>query len=818
MTDAERTRAAEAALVRLDLDTKARLLAGQDEWSLPEIPEIGLGTLVFSDGPVGVRGVRWSPEDPSIALPSGTALGASWDPDLARRVGRLLAQEARRKGVHVLLGPTVNLHRSPLGGRHFEGFSEDPYLTGVMAAAYVAGVQEGGVGTTPKHFVANEAETARFSVNNVVSLRALRELYLVPFEAIVAKAQPWGIMSAYNAVNGCVMEENSYLQNEVLRGEWGFDGCIVSDWMGARDTVASIAGGTDVAMPGPQTVYGRALAKAVRDGRVPESLLDDAVRRLLLLAARVGLLESAPPAVSLPPGPIDGVGLAREAAGRGFVLLRNESGALPLDWPGLRSIALLGSAARDARIMGGGCAQVFPERVVSPLDGLRAALPDDVRLTYALGAEVNDDLAVAAGGFSLRTVVRDDQGNVLGGCAMPTGEVQWSGSDMPEGVTYETLHSVEILGTFTPRLSGAHTFGTRGLGGLRLSVDGRVLYDGERDPLDTDDPLGAYFTSPIPCGSVELIAGQPVTVSLLHVARKPEDAHNQAVVFSLMYREPQRDAGDLIEEAITAAAVADVAVIVVATDETVEGEGADRTSLRLPGRQDELVRRVAEVNPRTIVVVNAGAPVELPWRDDVAAILLSWFAGQEGGAALADVLAGSTEPGGRLPTTWPARLADAPVTQVIPENGTLHYREGPFIGYRAWQRIDVAPAYPFGYGLGYTNWTYERMEVAGRIVTVRLRNSGPRPGREVVQLYAGPLDHPTGDLMDRPARWLAGFAAAEAAPGEAVEVTIELPDRTFQVWDEAGGGWVTVPGAYALEVSRGITSPQLQATLAVTSP
>lgn len=818
MTDAERIRAVEGALARLDLDSKARLLAGQDEWSLPEIPQIGLGSLVFSDGPVGVRGVRWTPEDPSIALPSGTALAASWDPELARRVGRLLAQEARRKGVHVVLGPTVNLHRSPLGGRHFEGFSEDPYLTGVMAAAYVAGVQDGGVGTTPKHFVANEAETARFSVNNVVSLRALRELYLTPFEAIVASARPWGIMSAYNAVNGCVMEENSYLQNEVLRSEWGFEGCIVSDWMGARDTVASIVGGTDVAMPGPQTVYGQALARAVRDGRVSESLLDDAVRRVLMLAARVGLLKGAPPAVSLPPAPIDGIGLAREVAGRGFVLLRNESAALPLDWTGLRSIALLGSAARDARIMGGGCAQVFPERVVSPLDGLRAALPDDVRLTYALGAEVNDDLALAADSFSLRAVVRDEQGNVLGGCRMPTGEVQWSGSDVPDGVSYETLHSVEILGAFTPRLSGAHTFGTKGLGSLKLSVDGHVLYDGERDPLDSGDPLGAYFTSPIPCGTVELIAGRPVMVSLLHVAPKPEEAHNQAVVFSLMHREPQRDAGDLIEEAITAAAAADVAVVVVATDETVEGEGADRTSLRLPGRQDELVRRVTEVNPRTIVVVNAGAPVELPWRDDVAAIVLSWFAGQEGGAALADILIGTTEPGGRLPTTWPARLADAPVTQVVPESGTLHYREGTFIGYRAWQRIDVAPAYPFGYGLGYTNWTYERMEVAGRIVTVRLRNSGRRPGREVVQLYVGPLNHQAGDLMDRPARWLAGFATAEAAPGETAEVTIDLPDRTFQVWDETGGRWATIPGAYALEVSRGITSPQLQATLAITSP
>ncbi len=281
--------AVEAALGKLDLEAKARLLAGQDMWSLPALPEIGLGSLVMSDGPIGVRGVRWTAEDPSIALPSPTALAATWDPELARRAGTLLAQEARRKGVHVLLAPTVNLHRSPLGGRHFECYSEDPYLTGEIASGYVNGVQGGGVGTTVKHFVANDAETDRFTVDNVVAPRPLRELYLAPFEAIVENAHPWGIMSAYNQVNGTTMTEHRHLQNEVLRGEWGFDGFIVSDWMAARSTVGDILGGLDVAMPGPRTVYGDALAAAVRKGDVDESVVDDAVRNVLRLAARVGL-------------------------------------------------------------------------------------------------------------------------------------------------------------------------------------------------------------------------------------------------------------------------------------------------------------------------------------------------------------------------------------------------------------------------------------------------------------------------------------------------------------------------------------------------
>ncbi|NUP42978.1 MAG: glycoside hydrolase family 3 protein, partial [Streptomyces sp.] len=271
--DAAREKAVDAALSALGLDDKARLLAGRDMWSLPAIPAVGLGPLVMSDGPVGVRGRRWSADDPSVALPSPTALAASWDPELARRAGRLLAQEAHRKGVHVLLAPTVNLQRSPLGGRHFEAYSEDPLLTGAIGAGYVRGVQDGGVGVTVKHFAGNEAETDRFTVDNRIPERALRELYLAPFEAIVAGARPWGVMAAYNSVNGVTMTEHAELIGGVLRGEWGFDGVVVSDWLAARDTAGAIRGGLDLAMPGPRTVYGPALAAAVRAGEVPEELV-----------------------------------------------------------------------------------------------------------------------------------------------------------------------------------------------------------------------------------------------------------------------------------------------------------------------------------------------------------------------------------------------------------------------------------------------------------------------------------------------------------------------------------------------------------------
>ncbi|MEU0844371.1 glycoside hydrolase family 3 C-terminal domain-containing protein [Streptomyces sp. NPDC005962] len=826
----------EKALGALDLDTKAQLLAGQDMWSLPAVPAIGLRSLVMSDGPIGVRGVRWTADDPSIALPSPTALAATWDPALARRAGRLLAQEARRKGVHVLLAPTVNLHRSPLGGRHFEAYSEDPYLTGAIGTGYVRGVQDGGVGTTVKHFVANDAETERFTVDNQVGARALRELYLAPFEAIVKDARPWGVMAAYNGVNGATMTEHRALQQGVLRGEWGFDGFIVSDWTAARDTAGGMAGGLDVAMPGPETVYGEALAAAVRDGRVAESAVDDAVRRVLTLAARVGVLDGAEPAVAPAdrPGPIDGDALAREIARRSFVLLRNEppgdSGAraLPLTPggpSGIRSLALLGAAARDARVLGGGSALVFPDHVVSPLDGLRAALPADVPLTYAVGADPTDELAPAGQGFALRAVVRAEDGRVLGESRLPSGQVQWLG-DFPDGVAFEELHTVEVTGTFTPRESGAHSFGTRGLGGFRLVVGGEVLFDGHQAMEEADDPFEAFFGSPVPRGQAGLTAGEPVEVSLTSTVAKSDEMNWQAVCFSLVHRAPERDPRELIEEAVAAAAAADTAVVVVATTESVESEGFDRTDLRLPGRQDELVRRVAATGTPTVVVVNAGSPVEMPWRDDVAAVLLGWFPGQEAGAALADVLLGAEEPGGRLPTTWPVRLTDAPVSRVAPCAGQLSYDEGVFIGYRAWERQEgAAPAYWFGHGLGYTDWAYEVADFtpasdagdptgdsAGDLgtVTVRVRNVGPRPGREVVQLYLAPP--PGGSVAaaeDRPARCLAGFATVEAGPGETAEVAIPVRRRAAEIWDEEADAWRLLPGPYTAEAGRSVADLRL---------
>jgi len=815
--DRQREQAVEAALGKLDLAARAALLAGADMWSLPANEDIGLERLVMSDGPAGVRGEHWTAEDPSVSIPSPTALAATWDPGLARRTGTLLAQEARRKGAHVVLAPTVNLHRSPRGGRHFEAYSEDPLLTGEIGAAFVTGVQEGGVATTPKHWVANDSETDRYTVDVLAAERTLRELYLAPFEAIVRKARPWGLMAAYNQVNGHGMSEHTELNNGVLRGEWGFDGVLVSDWTGARDTVRCALAGLDLAMPGPATVYGEHLVAAVEDGRVPEEAVDELARRVLRLAARVGLLAGAPAAVTALPAEIDAEALARELAARSFTLVRND-GILPLA-PAPGSLALIGAAAAEARIGGGGSAQVFPARVVSPLEGLRAALPPGTALVHALGADPRTHLAPLAG--PLTASLLGSGGAALGTAALPDGTVRWLGR-LPGGLGFADLRAVEVTGTLRPRTTGLHRLAVRGAGRFRLEADGQPLFDGTVE-FEGSDPGGAFLNPPEAVFELDLHSTAPVALTLRHTLPETQAFAGFGVVsFSLGHGEPVGTADELIQEAVTAAASADVAVVVVATTEEVESEGVDRSCLALPGRQDELVRRVAQVNPRTVVVVNAGAPVLMPWRDEVAAVLLTWFPGQEAGAALADVLLGSSEPGGRLPTTWPAEEADCPVLAVEPEGGRLAYDEGLFIGYPAWQRRGAAaPAYWFGHGLGYTDWEYEGLDVrlketagddpyaARAEAVVRVRNSGARAGRETVQVYLVP----DGADPSRPDRRLAGFAVVEAAPGEVAEARVPLPLRAFQTW--GADGWTLRPGTYAVEAGRSCADRRVTVALDV---
>ncbi len=785
----------EPLLGKLDLEEKVSLLAGQDFWSLPAIPKIGLRSLVMSDGPIGVRGTGWAPDDPSIALPSPTALAAAWDPGLARRAGLLLGQESRRKGVHVLLGPTVNLQRTPLGGRHFECYSEDPLLSGEIGAAFVVGVQEHGVGTTVKHLVGNDFETDRMTVDVRIGERALREIYLEPFERVV-RAGGWGLMSAYNGVNGLPMASNGPLQSAILKDEWGFDGVVISDWRAARETVGAALGGLDIAMPAMENPWGPKLVAAVRAGEVPEAVVDDKVRRVLRLAARVGVLDGVPPAVGERPAPLDGDAVAHEVAARSFVLARNENFTLPLEPAALTRVAVLGALSTDARVLGGGSAQVTPPHAISPLEGLTRALPG-VDVAHAVGADPRPFLPALAAEATVTLLGVDHVFTV------DRAAVRWIG-DLPGGVVMEDVTGLEMRATFTPEEDGEHVFAVSGFGTFELTVAGQRLYDGTLHPPGTG--RADLLLSPREQrAAVTLAAGVPVEVVLTQTI-VPGMAHSVATTIG--HRAPGPDDDGMIAEAVAVAAESDVAVVVVGTTEQVESEGFDRSSLALPGRQDELVARVAQVNPRTVVVVNAGSPVLLPWADDVAAIVLTWFPGQEAGAALADVLLGVVEPGGRLPTTWPRRERDCPVLDVVVTDGTVSYDEGVFVGYRGWERAGATPLYAFGHGLGYTTWQYESLAVAGGYAEVTVTNTGARAGREVVQLYVGPA----GADADRPARWLAGFAPVEAHPGESVTVRIPVPERTFQIWD---GGWRTVPGDYRVTAAHALDDPRLTTEVTV---
>jgi beta-glucosidase len=787
-------------LGRLTLEQKVRLLTGADFWALHAEPEIGLRRVVTSDGPAGVRGERWDEREPSANVPSPTALAATWDEPRIERIGRLLAAEARRKDVDVLLAPTVNLHRTPYGGRHFECLSEDPLLTARIGAAYVRGVQAGGVAATVKHFVANDSETERFTLDARVGERALRELYLAPFDAIVREARPWAVMAAYNGVNGSTMTESPMLR-DVLKDEWGFDGVVMSDWFAARSAAAAGNGGLDLVMPGPTGPWGEALTEAIRAGDVPEAAVDDKVLRILRLAARAGALEGAEPATadaaSWSPAAIDSE--LRAAAAASFVLARND-GLLPLDASTLRSVAVIGPNAAVARTLGGGSATVFPEHTVSPLEGLRAALGAGVRVEHVTGVRSHTRLPPAApellpAGIDVRFLAAD--GAVIGSERRFGASLAW------QGTLDERATVIEARCRIRATMAGEHVIGCSGVGRFTLA-----LGDAPQVELDLRLPPGAdiaeaHMRPPQDGRPVTLGAGEEVAVALRHEPEGPFTA------LQLNVDPPHPPDDEAIERAVELAAQADAAIVVVGTTEEVESEGFDRASLALPGRQDELVRRVVWANPRTAVVVNAGAPVLLPWADAVPAVLFAWFPGQEFGHALADVLLGAAEPGGRLPTTWPASEGGLPSTQ--PEQGVLAYDEGLFVGYRAYDRDGRAPLFPFGHGDGYTTWEYVAIELqpAGPDVSARVtvRNTGARPGREVVQLYAERPD----TAVERPPRALAGFALADAAAGEEVAVEIAVPARALAHWD--GGGWIVEPGPLTLAAGRSSRDLRLRAAI-----
>src|ERR1022692_1911645 len=804
----------------LSVAEKVLLLTGADSWRTQGARVLGLRSMITSDGPAGARGVTLDERHPSSSLPCPSALGATWDVELVRELATALGTEARSKGIDVLLGPTINLIRTPLGGRGFECFSEDPVLTAQIAVSYVRGVQDAGVAATVKHFVGNDTETGRWSYDARIAERVLREVYLVPFEACVRQAGVALVMAAYNKVNGTPMTEHVHLLKQLLKGEWGFDGVVISDWHAARSTTATALATLDLAMPGPDGPWGAQLAQAVTDGVVTEEVLDDKVIRLLGLARRVGALGSpgmtngtnlnAEPshAQPIPVAMID-PGLLRRVTATSFVLLRNAGGILPLRPSQITSLAVVGPGAIRPTIQGGGSAIVVPAALSTPAGALTAALDGRSQVTVAPGCQIWVTVPEPAAG-SLRDPVtgepglhlefRAGDGGLLGAeHRTSTALTWWDG--VPPGIGWGGSGAVVLLASYRPSVTGPHLIGAAGVGQLQLTVDGVVLADDAT--VVPKDPVEAMARPGQVRAGVDLEAGHDVSIRL---AFQPA-LDGEGPLSIRLGIAPVADDDALLADAERAASTADAVVGGVGSAEMTESEGFDRPTLALPGRQDELVRRIAAVNPRTVVVVNSGTPVLMPWVGDVAAVIQAWLPGQAMGDALADVLLGAAEPGGRLPVSIPRTEADCPVLRARPTAGRLEYREGLLIGYRGYDAAGTVPLFEFGHGLGYTSWAYESAQVIagdhhdGHDLELRVvvRNTGSRPGREVVQCYlAGPPDNDA----TRPVRVLAAFSIAAAAPGESAEVTVRIPARAFARWDEKLDGWIWPHGPFTVAVGR----------------
>ncbi len=784
----------------LPLETLTAAVAGSDLWNTPGIPD-RLAPLRVSDGPNGARGPSFTGH-PSACFPCGSALGATWDPNLVRRVGIAIAEETRTKGAHVVLAPTVNLHRHPLAGRNFECYSEDPYLTARLAVGFVEGVQSVGVGVTVKHFVANDSEFERMTISSEVDESALRELYLVPFEAAVTEAGAWGIMTAYNRLNGTFCSEHAWLLDTVLRGEWGFDGFVISDWFGTHSTQAAAEAGLDLEMPGPPQWYGNALADVVTNGGVAAATVERMVERLHVLTERT---RAAAGEGGGEPGSVDDArhrALIREAAAASFVLLRND-GILPLDRAALGSVALIGAAADERWIMGGGSAALDPHPSVSPRAGLATALGSDTTLAFTRGPAATDTIPVLAepaliGRMTMEVFAADDlSGEPASTADLRQARAMWLGR--VEGIDSRQF-SARLRGTVRVDDSEHWNFGLTTTGPSRVFLDGELLLDA----WDHREPGSTFFGF----GSAEIRARAALHAGTDHAIEIEWSGGSPAGVSGLeLGAAPDTPANALALAAETAAA-ADVAIVVVGTGPTLDTEGKDRPDLSLPGEQDAMIRAVVAANPRTVVCVNAGSPVAMDWADDPGALLQCWLPGEEWGNALADVLLGVSEPGGRLPTTLPVQLDDAPSHTTYPgSDGRVEYTDGLLMGYRGYDRAGTEPRFCFGHGLTYTTFEYSDLAVRGRQVSVQVANTGVRDGTEVVQCYIARPDAPG----DRPIQVLRRFAKVEVSAGGQVTVHFDLDDRCFAEWDN---GWLIPNGPF--EVRVGASSRDIRVSAPIT--
>ncbi|HWU16791.1 MAG TPA: glycoside hydrolase family 3 C-terminal domain-containing protein [Devosia sp.] len=805
-------------LGQMSLEEKVSILSGEDFWSVPAVARLGIGKLRVTDGPNGARGggsliggVK------SASFPVGIAIGATWNVPLVEEIGAALADEVKSKGAHMLLAPTVNIHRSVTNGRNFECYSEDPFLSAELAVGYIKGLQGQGIGATIKHFVGNESEIERTTMSSEIDERSLREIYLIPFEWAVKKAGTWGVMSSYNRLNGTFTSEHNWLLSTVLRDEWGYDGIVMSDWFGSHSTAETVNAGLDLEMPGPARDRGQKLVDAVKSGAVSMETLDKRVLAMLRLMERTGSLDDHRPHQEQANDRPEHRALIRRAGAEAAVLLKN-NGALPLK-PESR-IAVIGPNAKRAQIMGGGSAQLNAHYRVSPWEGLVAQLGEG-QLSYAVGCGNDRFEPLLRGTMTVEYFANEKlAGEPVHIGTQEDAQAFWIGN-VADGKVDPLHFSARIRASYTPEKSGPHRVGIYSAGFAKVFVDGKLVAD-----ASTNWTKGRTFFEE-GCdevvGTIPLEAGRSYDVVIEFVTK--DFATLGLAAFACGIGLPLGDAD--IAEAVRAARNADVALVFIGRNGEWDTEGSDLPGIELPGRQNELVAAVAEANPNTVVVLQTGGPVEMPWIDSVRAVLEAWYPGQEAGNAIADVLTGAAEPGGRLPQTFPVRWADNPAhsqdREVYPGlEGKVRYEEGIFVGYRHYDRLGMTPLYPFGFGLGYTSFALSDLsvddsdfEAAGNVTaTVKVTNTGARAGSTVVQLYVSDAE----SSLPRPAKELKAFAKVALAAGESRNVTLTLDARAFAFFNAATKAWCVEAGDFTLSLGQSSADLPLTAKITRTTP
>ncbi|KAG8986365.1 hypothetical protein FRB90_004056 [Tulasnella sp. 427] len=828
---------------KLTTDEAISLIAGVGFWWTAAVPRLGIPSIKVSDGPNGVRGGHFFNGTPANCIPCATALGATWDPALVTEIAQnLLAPETKQRAASVILAPTCNIQRSPLGGRSFESFAEDPHLSGILAAAYVNGIQSEGIASCIKHFVANDQEHERLGSDSIVSQRALREIYLYPFMLAQKLAKPWAYMTAYNRLNGTHCSENPFLLKQVLRGEWKYDGLVMSDWFGSYSVAESINSSLDLEMPG--------VAKWRDQEKVSRSIQAKKVTVRTIKERAAKVVEFAKKLSGTNPAVIDGDGveqwshqnetdssLMRKVSAQSIVLLKNEGDVLPLERETLKKIAIIGPNAKAMVASGGGSASLRCAYVVTPYEGITSMLPEDVEVVYHEGCAAYRQLPVLD--KSIMTA---------------SGEAGWTATwhshdehDRPLDEPIKTLHLTEtnifvsnsspvgITERWTMKLKGKlralekdapWQFGLIVAGRARFYLDGNLVIDNWTWQRRGE----AFFMTGTEeeRGVVNLKAGveHEVYVEFMNV-RGPADGDENE---SLLPGGPgvRLGAAEMLEpqvalaEAEALAKEADVAVVVVGLNGDWESEGFDRKTLALPGLTDELVSRVAKANPKTVVVCQSGSAVTMPWADEVPALLQAWYGGNENGNAIADVLFGAVNPAAKMPMTFPKRLEDVPsYGHFGNENGLVRYAEDMYVGYKGYQHRGIEPLFPFGHGLSYTTFAYEAISVTSPPVsslndpvqlTVKITNTGKRVGSEVVQVY---ITLPKGNLT-HPERQLRGFAKVkDLAPGLTATVDINLDRYAMSYWDDINNTWTVDKGTYILKVGGSSDKLPLQTTFEV---